>query len=79
MITTHHVVIMLISHDTGSGDPAKLSGLYRPLPIDNLYIQPEEWKEALSVFKVRNHALFIPPDANNKIDFKGTFWEKLFK
>jgi len=58
-------------HDTGSGDPAKLSGLYRPLPIDNLYIQPEEWKEALSVFKVRNHALFIPPDANNKIDFKG--------
>ena len=59
------------SQDTGSGDPAKLSGLYRPLPVENLYIQPNEWRKALSNFKIRNHTLFTPPDTDNKIDFGG--------
>ena len=55
--------------DSGSGDPAKVAGVYRPLDTSALYIGPDSWDECLTGFTCRNHTPFSPPDTDNKIDF----------
>lgn len=57
--------------DTGSGDPAKSAGVYRPLPSQHLYIDNSLWGELIAPLQTRNHTAFIPPDAENKVDFGG--------
>ena len=54
--------------DTGSGDPAKSAGLFRPLPITQLYITDERWNDLKSGQLIRQHAALVP-DAENLIDF----------
>jgi transcription-repair coupling factor (superfamily II helicase) len=58
------------ARDTGRGDPSKTSGLYRPLPVDRLYVPPIEVAEITSTFRTRQHTAFdAPSDADNKVDF----------
>lgn len=57
------------ARDSGSGDPAKTAGLYRPLPIDALYIPPIELSDITAPLRVRQHTAFDAPDEGNKVDF----------
>ena len=59
------------ARDTGSGDPSKTAGVYRPLPTERLYINNALWREIITPLQTRNHTAFIPPDAVNKVDFGG--------
>ena len=59
------------SRDTGSGDPAKVTGLYRPLAIDRLYLSDDVWVNSSKPNLVRRHSPFIPPDAENHLSFGG--------
>jgi len=43
------------ARDTGSGDPSKNAGLYRPLPMDSLYLDELTWDEQLANQRVRKH------------------------
>ena len=58
------------ARDSGSGDPSKTSGLYRPLPIEALYLGAEDWESQLSVQRVRQHTPFESP-VDTAIDFGG--------
>ena len=57
------------ARDTGSGDPAKTAGLYRPLPVDSLYIPPIEFSDLTKPYRTRQHMAFDAPDEGNKVDF----------
>ena len=57
--------------DSGSGDPGKLSGLCRPLPPDRLYLDADNWNQAISAHRIRRHSPFIPPDGQNHMNFEG--------
>lgn len=57
------------ARDTGSGDPSKTAGVYRPLPTQRLYLEDEGWADITAPLQTRNHTVFIPPDAENKVDF----------
>ncbi|MEL6688377.1 MAG: DEAD/DEAH box helicase, partial [Pseudomonadota bacterium] len=57
------------ARDTGSGDPAKTTGLYRPLPVDALYIPPVELDDLAKPYRTRQHMAFDAPDEGNKVDF----------
>ncbi|MEM7730190.1 MAG: DEAD/DEAH box helicase, partial [Pseudomonadota bacterium] len=57
------------ARDTGSGDPAKTAGLYRPLPVDSLYIPTLELSDLTAPLRVRQHTAFDAPDEGNKVDF----------
>ena len=59
------------ARDSGSGDPAKTAGVYRPLPTERLYLGADDWAEITAPLQTRNHTAFIPPDAQNKVDFGG--------
>ncbi|MEP1230216.1 MAG: transcription-repair coupling factor, partial [Litorimonas sp.] len=59
------------ARDTGSGDPAKSAGLYRPLPPDRLYVSNDMWGEFTSSMRLRDHTSFNAPDNGKKIDFEG--------
>jgi len=58
------------ARDTGSGDPSKNAGLYRPLPMDRLYLDELSWDEHLATQRVRKHTPFESPD-NGALDFGG--------
>lgn len=57
--------------DSGSGDPGKSKGLYRPLPPDALYISPEKWKAVIGVHRQRHHTPFIKEGDSDQINFDG--------
>jgi transcription-repair coupling factor (superfamily II helicase) len=57
------------ARDSGSGDPAKTAGLYRPLPTDALYIPPVELADITAPLRVRQHSAFDAPDEGQKVDF----------
>ena len=58
------------ARDSGSGDPAKTAGLYRPLPSDALYIPPIEIAEVTAPLRKREHTAFdAPDDGGDKVDF----------
>jgi len=59
------------ARDTGSGDPSKTAGVFRPLPSDRLYMNDTLWRDITMPLQTRNHTAFIPPDAVNKVDFEG--------
>ena len=59
------------ARDTGSGDPAKSAGLYRPLPPERLYVSGQAWSEITSPLRMREHTPFNAPDEGSKIDFEG--------
>ena len=59
------------ARDTGSGDPSKSAGLYRPLPIEALYLNAQDWEQASAPFRKRDHTAFEPPDHDQKVDFGG--------
>jgi len=58
------------ARDTGSGDPSKTAGLYRPLPMDRLYLDNTAWAENLAVQRVRKHTPFESPD-EGALNFEG--------
>lgn len=57
------------ARDTGSGDPSKTAGLYRPLAPDALYIPPSELAELTAPLRVRDHTAFDSPDEGETVDF----------
>ena len=59
------------ARDTGSGNPSKSAGLYRPLDPSRLYLDADEWSKLTSPLLVRTHSVFRPADAENLIDFGG--------
>ena len=59
------------ARDTGSGDRVKSSGVYRPLESERLYIDAENWEAITAPLQTRDHSVFLPPDAENKVDFGG--------
>ncbi|CAM3794440.1 transcription-repair coupling factor [Litorimonas haliclonae] len=59
------------ARDTGSGNPSKSAGLYRPLEPSRLYLDADEWSKLTSPLLVRTHSVFRPADAENLIDFGG--------
>ena len=58
------------ARDTGSGDPSKSAGLYRPLPKDRLYLDEMSWDEHLAALRVRKHTPFESPE-EGVLDFGG--------
>ena len=58
------------ARDTGSGDPSKSAGLYRPLPKDRLYLDELSWDEHLAAQRVRKHTPFESPE-EGVLDFGG--------
>ena len=50
------------ARDTGSGDPSKSAGLYRPLAMDRLYLDEATWDRQLATQRVRKHTPFESPD-----------------
>jgi transcription-repair coupling factor (superfamily II helicase) len=59
------------ARDTGSGDPSKTGGLYRPLDPTALYLNDESWAEIISPLTSRFHSVFKPDGATDIIDFGG--------
>ena len=59
------------ARDSGSGDPRKIAGVYRPLPPERLYLLGEEWKEVTAPLSTRHHSPFMPPETENVLDFGG--------
>jgi transcription-repair coupling factor (superfamily II helicase) len=59
------------ARDSGSGDPRKIAGVYRPLPPERLYLLGEDWDKATAPLSRRFHSPFIPPDSRDVIDFGG--------
>jgi transcription-repair coupling factor (superfamily II helicase) len=59
------------ARDTGSGNPSKTAGLYRPLDPTRLYLDEDEWAEMTSPLTRRYHSVFRPADADELIDFEG--------
>jgi len=59
------------ARDSGSGDPRKIAGVYRPLPPERLYLLGDEWKETTGPLSTRHHSPFIPPETENVLDFGG--------
>ena len=57
--------------DTGSGDPAKSTGVFRPLPSQQLYMDDESWAEITGALQTRQHTPFVPPDTQDMVDFGG--------
>ena len=58
------------ARDTGSGDPSKSAGLYRPLPMDSLYLDELTWDEQLANQRVRKHTPFESPE-ESALNFGG--------
>ena len=58
-----------LARDSGSGDPRKIAGVYRPLPPQKLYLIGEDWRKVTAPLISRYHSPFIPPEADNVIDF----------
>ncbi len=58
------------ARDTGSGDPSKTAGLYRPLEIERLYLTDTQWKTQLATQRTRQHTPFESP-IEGTIDFGG--------
>ena len=58
------------SKDTGSGDPSKTAGVFRPLPMDTFYLNDDQWADITNPYQ-RDHTPFLPPDTQNKVDFGG--------
>lgn len=56
------------ARDSGSGDPSKSAGVFRPLPMERLYVPDADWQERLAASTVRRHAALVP-DVENLIDF----------
>jgi len=61
----------LKSKDTGSGDPARSGGLFRPLSASSLYMMDEDWTALLSRVRYRQHTPFRSPEDSECIDFRG--------
>jgi len=61
----------LETRDSGSGDPRKSAGVFRPLPPGRLYMNEGKWFEQCAVLQIREHTPFVPPDAQDLIDFGG--------
>lgn len=59
------------ARDSGSGDPRKIAGVYRPLPPERLYLTDVHWKEVTAPLAKRFHSPFIPPETLNVLDFGG--------
>lgn len=59
----------LETRDSGSGDPGKTAGLFRPLSIESLYISETGWQEICKGINTRQHTPFIPPDSQDLVDF----------
>ena len=59
------------SKDTGSGDPSKTAGVFRPLPMDTFYLNDDQWADITNPYQMRDHTPFLPPDTQNKVDFGG--------
>ena len=59
------------ARDTGSGDPAKTQGLYRPLDPDRLYLSPDAVQTELQSLIRREHTPFVPIEADDVVDFEG--------
>ena len=57
------------SKDTGSGDPSKTAGVFRPLPMDSFYLSDDQWADITNPYQLRDHTPFLPPDTQNKVDF----------
>jgi len=58
------------ARDTGSGDPSKHAGLYRPLPMDRLYLDEMGWEDQTANQRMRQHTPFESP-IEGVIDFGG--------
>ena len=59
------------SRDTGSGDPSKAQGLFRPLPTDELYLSPDAFEAEREPLTRRLHTPFLPEDSPTILDFEG--------
>ncbi len=60
------------ARDTGSGDPSKITGLYRPLEPSRLYLSDDEWHSQLRNHRLRGHSPFVPPNSEHHLSFNGT-------
>jgi len=62
---------VITEKDSGSGDPVKTAGLFRPLPSDQFYLNMADFSETIAPLPCRRHTSFSPPDNDNVLDFKG--------
>ncbi len=59
------------ARDSGAGDPSKSAGVFRPLPINTLYLTLDDLQARQSDLPFRWHSPFVPPDADELVDFEG--------
>ncbi|MEP6341937.1 MAG: transcription-repair coupling factor [Maricaulaceae bacterium] len=57
--------------ETGAGDPAKTSGVFRPVPIEQFYLAPNNMKTVLSGFRCRYNSPFNVETDEDYVDFGG--------
>ena len=57
--------------ETGSGDPAKTAGVFRPVPIERFYISPEDMSNQSSAFRCRYNSPFVIDTDDDRVDFGG--------
>ena len=57
--------------ETGAGDPAKTSGVFRPVPIESFYLSPDEMKSVQSDYRCRYNSPFHIETDQDRVDFGG--------
>ena len=57
--------------ETGSGDPAKTAGVFRPVPIENFYISPEDMEKIEAPYRCRYNSPFVIDTDDDRVDFGG--------
>jgi transcription-repair coupling factor (superfamily II helicase) len=57
--------------ETGSGDPAKTAGVFRPVPMNSLYISPDEMSVKTSDYRCRFNSPFRVETSEDRVDFGG--------
>ena len=57
--------------ETGAGDPAKTSGVFRPVPIESFYLSPDEMKSVQSDYRCRYNSSFHVETDQDRVDFGG--------
>jgi transcription-repair coupling factor (superfamily II helicase) len=63
--------LVVEQRDSGSGDPSKARGVYRPLPTEALYLSPEGFEAETQALKTRAHTPFLPEESATVLNFEG--------
>jgi len=59
--------------ETGSGDPAKTAGVFRPVPIERFYLSADDFTSLSKHYRCRFNSPFLIDTDEDRVDFGGRF------